>query len=156
MNLERFEHLLDIRGSNHAAWPKVERDAAGALLGENADARRALVLQQGLEQQLDQIEAPDFPGLEARILRQPLPPKAAFFADRIVNWLIPGGSPWTLWRPAFAACLPLVFGIVLSGWFSFGVGPQDPGFAYWDQELYLLSLYDYAETEATEVETANE
>ena len=87
------------------------------------------------------------------MLRQPLPARTLALADRIVNWLIPGDSLLAWWRPAFAACLPLFFGIVLSGWFSFGVDAQDPGYAYWDQELYLLSLYDYAEPTA---EAANE
>lgn len=148
MNLEEFTHLLDIRGCERAAWPVREREQAETLLRENAEARNALQTQQRMECLLDRIEAPEFAGLEARVMRQPLPARTRALADRIIDWLTPGSSPFEWWRPAFAACLPLVFGIALSGWFSFGVDAQDPGYAYWDQELYLLSLYEYAEADS--------
>ncbi len=148
MNLEQFAHLLDVRGCARPAWPAREREQAEALLRENAAARDLLQRQQRMENLLDQIEAPEFPGLEASVLRQPLPARPGTLAGRIIDWLTPGNSPLAWWRPAFAACLPLVFGVALSGWFSFGVDPQDSGYAYWDQELYLLSLYEYAEPAA--------
>jgi hypothetical protein len=40
----------------------------------------------------------------------------------------------------------LVFGIVLGNYFSFGIGIEDDGFQYWDDELAMLSLTDYTET----------
>lgn len=153
MNLEQFTHLLDVRGCDRAAWRPREREQAETLLRESADARKLLQSQLQMETLLDRIEAPEFAGLETRVLRQPLPTRARALADRVVDWLTPGSSPFEWWRPAFAACLPLVFGIALSGWFSFGVDAQDPGYAYWDQELYLLSLYEYTEAAA---ETTNE
>lgn len=153
MNLEQFTHLLDVRGCDRAAWQPREREQAEVLLRESAEARNALQTQQRMESLLDRIEAPEFAGLETRVSRQPLPARTRALADRVVDWLTPGNSPFEWWRPAFAACLPLVFGIALSGWFSFGVDAQDPGYAYWDQELYLLSLYEYAEPAS---EAANE
>ncbi len=147
MKLEEFTHLLDTHGCERAIWPARERERAETLLGESADARDLLQTQQRLESLLDRIEAPEIPGLEARVLRQPLPARTRALADRVIDWLTPGNSPVEWWRPTFAACLPLVFGIALSGWFSFGVDAQDSGYAYWDQELYLLSLYDYAEAD---------
>ena len=153
MKLEQFTHLLDVYGGDSSAWPAQDSERVQALLRENAQARELLQQQRRMESLLDEIEAPEFPDLEARVLRQPLPARTLALADRIVNWLIPGDSLLAWWRPTFAACLPLFVGIVLSGWFSFGVDAQDPGYAYWDQELYLLSLYDYAEPTA---ESANE
>lgn len=152
MKIEQFNQLLDLHGCDSNAWPAHEREQALTLLREDAAAREMLERQQRMESLLDQIEAPEFPGLEARVLRQPLPARSATLADRIINWLAPGDSLLEWWRPAFAACLPLFFGIALSGWFSFGVDNTDPGYAYWDQELYLLSLHDYAEpvTEMTD------
>ncbi|MDE0509725.1 MAG: hypothetical protein OXI17_13990 [Gammaproteobacteria bacterium] len=155
MNLEEFTHLLDVRGCERAAWPAREREHAEVLLRESAEARDLLQSQQRMEGLLDRIEAPEFAGLEARVMRQPLPARTRALADRIVDWLTPGNTPLAWWRPAFAACLPVAFGIALSGWFSFGVDAQDPGYAYWDQELYLLSLYEYADSEIG-TETGNE
>ena len=158
MKLEQFIAMLDLHGCDSAAWPAAERDGAQALLRENAPAREALQRQSRMESLLDQLQAPEFPGLEAAVLRQPLPARIPSLADRIVGWLNPGDSPLAWWRPAFAACLPLVFGIALSTWFSFGVGgAEDPGYAYWDQELYLLSLYEYTEADSLIVaEAGNE
>ena len=157
MNLEEFTQLLDVHGCVRAAWSAREREQAEALLRESTEARELLQTQQRMENLLNQIAAPEIPGLEARVLRQPLPARTKALADRIIDWLTPGNSPLAWWRPTFAACLPLVFGIALSGWFSFGVDTQDPGYAYWDQELYLLSLYEYAEVNSEiGAETANE
>ena len=145
MNLEQFTQLLDVRGCDSTAWPAREREQAETLLRESARARELLVQQGRLENLLDRIEAPEFPDLETSVLRRPRPAKTAALADRVINWLRPDDSMLAWWRPAFAACVPLVFGIALSGWFSFGLDARDPGYAYWDQELYLLSLYDFAE-----------
>lgn len=153
MNLEQFTHLLDVRGCDRAAWPARDREQAESLLRESAAARDLLQAQRNMETLLDRIEAPEFAGLEARVLRQPLPTGTRALADRVIDWLTPGDSPLEWWRPTFAACLPLAFGIALSGWFSFGVDSQDSGYAYWDQELYLLSLYEYTEPV---MESANE
>ena len=52
-----------------------------------------------------------------------------------------------------AACLPLVFGILLGNYFTFGVfgeaGVYLDGdeYEYWEDELTMLSLTDYSESE---------
>ena len=90
---------------------------------------------------------PNFPGLESRILNQPLPERNRGLFEAAVNWLMPEGSLGNqVWRPAIAACIPLVFGIVLGNYFSFGIGVEDDGFQYWGDELAMLSLTDYPET----------
>jgi len=50
-----------------------------------------------------------------------------------------------VWCPAIAVSIPLVFGIVLGNYFSFGVGIEDDGFQYWGDELAMLSLTDYTQ-----------
>ena len=147
MKPEQFATMLDLRGCDRACWPAAEREAAEALLRDSATARGVLERQLHLERLLDELPAPGFPGLEAAVLRQPLPARSLPLADRILDWLTPDDSPLAWWRPAVAAGLPLALGIALSGVFSFGLSVDDPGYAYWDQELYLLSLYDYAEAE---------
>ncbi len=103
--------------------------------------------QRRLEQQLDQITVPEFAGLQARILNQQLPPRNDPLLDKLLDWLIPaGGFTIQLWRPAMVACLPLVFGIVLGNYYSFGVGLQSSEVEYWEDELAMLSLSDYSES----------
>ncbi len=153
MKLDEFTDLLDRRGGDSDNWPAPEREGAAALLRESSAARELLRRQQMLESLLERDAAPEFAGLEAKVLGQALPRRAGTGLEGVIAWLTPGSSPGGWWRPALAACLPLVCGIALSGFFGFGLDAEDPGYAYWDQELYLLSLYEYAET-ATEA--ANE
>jgi len=47
-----------------------------------------------------------------------------------------------------AACLPLVFGIVLGNFYSFGINSEIDELDYWDDELAFLALSDIPESEA--------
>ena len=100
-----------------------------------------------VEESMAKLEVPSFSGLETRVLNQPLPEQNRSFFEEVMSWLILDeyfGKQF--WRPAIAACIPLVFGIVLGNYFSFGIGIEDDGFQYWDDELAMLSLTDYTET----------
>ncbi|HJN95388.1 MAG: hypothetical protein CMQ15_07095 [Gammaproteobacteria bacterium] len=147
MTLEEFSTLVDVHGSNIENWPSALRKDSKTFL-ESSDRARALISEQRrLEQQLDQITVPEFAGLQARILNQQLPPRNDPLLDKLLDWLIPaGGFTIQLWRPAMVACLPLVFGIVLGNYYSFGVGLQSSEVEYWEDELAMLSLSDYSES----------
>ena len=75
-----------------------------------------------------------------------VPDIAAFshLLDQALDWLLPRSDrllAW-IWRPALVACLPLVCGIYMANFFSFGItGPE----LAWEEELSLLALNDYAE-----------
>ena len=101
-----------------------------------------------LEQSLDELAPPAFLGLETRILIQALPPQNQSLIDKLVAWLFPDhGSSLSLWRPTFAACLPLVFGLLV-GNFTDLVNLEDSGdYQYWDDELIMLSFNDYSDSE---------
>jgi hypothetical protein len=100
-----------------------------------------------LDRLLNQIEVPDFSGLESRVLNQSLPERQMPALDRFLDWLLPRENfGKNIWRPATAACLPLVFGIVVGNYFSFGFNLESDGFSYWEDELTMLSLNDYSET----------
>lgn len=146
MTLEKFGDILDLHGSASSAWPARQRAACEALLADNAAARALLQEHQLLEQALSGIAVPDLPGLESRVLTQPLPARVKSPGERLLDWLLPANllGPH-LWRPALAACLPLVFGILVGNYFSFGVAVESPGFDTWGDELYMLSLNDYTE-----------
>lgn len=146
MTLQKFSDILDHRGADAQAWPAAERAACHSLLEANPEARTLLREHQQLAQALDRLRVPAMPGLEARVLNQSLPVRTRSPVDLVLDWLLPA-KPFgpQLWRPAMVACLPLVFGILVGNYFSFGVTTENQGFEYWDDELYVLSLNDYTE-----------
>jgi hypothetical protein len=148
MTLEQLTHLIAIHGGERANWPQESREQALPLLDSSAAARALLEQQQAVDALLDQLPLPKFDGLEARILNQTLPPRQRSSLERFVSWLLPDrGLTLQWWRPAAAACLPLVFGVLVGNYFSFGVANEDDGFHYWEDELTMLSLTNYAESQ---------
>lgn len=147
MTLEEFTRIIDLCGAESARWPKRLRAECEAFVANNIEARALINQQWAVDELLNQHAVPDFPGLESRVLNQTLPERNRSAFDTLVEWLLPrDGFGQNLWRPAVAACLPLVFGIVLANYFSFGVGIENDGFQYWGDELAMLSLSDYTET----------
>ena len=131
-------------GTDPAHWPIDTREHCERLLKSNSEARLLLNEQSELDRLLQKMEAPAFLGLETRILNQDLPPRPQSLIDSIVDWLIPDQLGAKLWRPAIAACLPLVFGVLVGNFFSFGVTEQELALEYWDDELALLSFNDFS------------
>lgn len=79
-----------------------------------------------------------------------LPSRQPFFMERLASWMLPQpGHVWTqLWRPAAAACLPLVLGLYIGGQMEIGAGLNATDVyvvSSEEEELYLISLSDYAE-----------
>ena len=146
MTLEEFTGIIDLYGAESARWPKALRAECESFITNNAAARKLLDQEWVVDDLMGQLEVPGFPGLESRVLNQPLPePKGSIF-EELANWLLPGESfGKQIWRPALVACIPLAFGIVVANYFSFGVGIEDDGFQYWGDELAMLSLTDYTE-----------
>jgi hypothetical protein len=147
MTLEEFTRIIDLHGTESARWPKTLRGECESFVANNVEARMLLNQQWQVDESMAKLEVPSFPGLETRVLNQSLPERYRSFIEEVMNWLIPEESfGKQIWRPAIAACIPLVFGIVLGNYFSFGIGIEDDGFQYWDDELAMLSLTDYTET----------
>jgi hypothetical protein len=146
MTLDEFTRIIDLYGTESERWPRSQRAECESFLANNIEARGLLNQQWQIDDLLAKLEQPNFPGLETRVLNQPLPERSRSPLDAIISWLIPNDSfGKQVWRPAVAACIPLVFGIVLANYFSFGIGVEENGFQYWDDELALLSLTDYTE-----------
>ncbi len=144
MTLEDFKQTIESLVTDPAHWPIDTRVQCEMLLESNSDARLLLNEQCELDLLLQKIEAPVFLGLETRILNQNLPPRQQSVIDNIVDWLVPAQLGTQLWRPAIAACLPLVFGVLVGNFFSFGVSEQELALEYWDDELALLSFNDFS------------
>ena len=148
MTLDEFTHILESFGAEQCQWPETERVACQQLLQSSPEAQALLSSFRRLEASLDTIPQPVFPGLETRVLNQELPDKQLDIFDRLFSWLLPEtDSVDRLWRPAVAACLPLVFGIIVGNFYSFGYDSTDDGFQYWDDELLMLSFNDYSESQ---------
>lgn len=147
MSKQDFSDILDRYGADSAAWPARHRAACLALLDQDPQAQELLREHEQLANALDQLLVPPMPALAERVLNQALPVRTRSLLDRTLDWLLPAKLfSAQIWRPAFAACLPLVIGIVVGNYFSFGVTAENQGFEYWDDELYVLSLNDYTES----------
>lgn len=144
MTLEDFKQTIESLGTDPTHWPVDTRVQCEMLLKSSSEARLLLNEQSELDLLLRKMEAPVFLGLETRILNQDLPPRQQSVLDSIVEWLIPNQLGAQLWRPAIAACLPLVFGVLVGNFFSFGVTEQELALEYWDDELALLSFNDFS------------
>lgn len=146
MKIEAFTKIVETYGADSTRWPAELREECTAFMASNPTARTLINRQCELDKLLDQIAVPDFPQLESRVLNQHLPARRGSLGDQVLAWLLPeNGFGKQIWRPAMLACLPLLFGIVIGNFFSFGVGLENDGFAYWDDELTMLSLNDYTE-----------
>lgn len=147
MRLEEFTHLIEVHGTNSNNWPSAIREDLELFLVDNESAAKVLADYHQLEQELEEIPIPNFPNLEQRVLNQSLPPKQVSIVDNFLSWLFPTENLGAqLWRPAMAACLPLIFGIVLGNYYSFGITPTSEEFESWDDELAMLAFTDYGET----------
>lgn len=149
MTVDKLNDILETCGCDSSHWPEPDKQECLKLIASDARARALFERHQFLASQLDQIPVPRFPGLEQKILSQGLPPRASSLLDRFVNWLLPasdGGS--RLWRPALAACLPLVMGIVVGNFTSFGIDTGSDGFQYWEDELTMLSFNEYSDNDS--------
>jgi len=143
---ERFEELMAMYGGDSNKWPARERRAALSYVGRHPAAARQMQLWQSFDRQLESFAAPAFSGLEARLLRQSLPLQQRGLTDHILAWLFPVPRLMLamLWRPAAVACVPLALGLFVGS----VVDMTAEGYAMssFDEELYFLSLGDYAES----------
>jgi hypothetical protein len=151
ISLQRFEQLLDAYGARPERWPDHERAAAMQLLEQSAQAAHLWHSAQWLDQQLDQLPAPGFRQLDARLLAAPLPARHKKLTDRLLEWLVPlqARTAAVFWRPAALACVPLVLGLavgnqldVFSDVYTADLYSVDME----ETELELISLADYSES----------
>lgn len=107
MDLERFRELINIYGANERRWPAELREDMQDVLASSEAARIALVEETQLDAVLDGFQ-PATADLSANVMES-LPGN---YIARFVAWLTPD-RPRDSWRPAMAATLPLLLGIVI-------------------------------------------
>lgn len=141
---KRFEQLIASYGSDITRWPPSERSFANRLLHESAAARTLMEQYRTLDTLLDTYTVPPLDSMQRRILNNVSSITRSSGLDRILDWIFPHSghlSTWA-WRPALLACLPLVCGIYMANFYSFGIDSIENS---WQEELYLISMSDYAE-----------
>jgi hypothetical protein len=144
MTLTEFTQLLEIHGADPANWPPEQRPNMLSLVRDNNEASSILSEFQRLDGLLVAMEAPQFADLGARIANQELPQRQAGLMDRLLNWLLPEKAGSNLWRPALAACLPLVVGVIVGNYSNFAMDQSSQATQYWEDELAMISLADYS------------
>jgi hypothetical protein len=150
ISLQRFEQLLDAYGASPQRWPDHERAAALQLLEHSAHAAHLLQNAQWLDQQLDQLPAPDFVYLNTTLLAVPLPARRKIWTDQLLEWLVPAEARTVavLWRPAALACVPLIMGLAVGNQLDVFSDVDTTDLYSVDMEeteLELISLADYSE-----------
>lgn len=146
MTEQRFAQLLACYGAQPERWPAAERAAALKLLDSNANAQGMASEARQFDQWLlsPVAQSPAFADLATRLLQRELPSPARSLIDRLLTWLLPSPElPWRqLWRPVAVACLPLAIGLLVG--FQIELVPETYATSV-EEELYLISLSDYAE-----------
>lgn len=115
MNKETFSHYATSYGAHLKNWPEEVRSEAQQALNEHAQWQTILDNEQGLDDMLDHYQpnlyppnTGDYAALEAAILAETV--RKVSLLDNLLSWLQPDRS---IWRPALAACLPILVGITL-------------------------------------------
>ena len=150
ISLQRFEQLLDAYGASPQRWPDHERAAALQLLEQSSPAADLWQSAQWLDQQLDQLPAPDFMYLNTTLLTGPLPVRHKKWTDQLLEWLMPAQarSAAVFWRPAALACVPLMMGLAVGNQLEIFSDVDTTDLYSVDMEeteLELISLADYSE-----------
>lgn len=146
MTIEELENIFENCGTNPTRWPANRKAEIERLIALDQQAMKLEQEFRNLEKSLNQLYVPDFSELEQVVLNQNLPPRTDSFFEKFLNWLFPAGNNFkNLWRPAAAACIPLIFGATLGNNFAFGIDISLEENEYWEDQLIILALYDYSE-----------
>jgi len=149
MTAQRFEQIVTAYGSESMRWPATEREAALHYLAEHSEAQALAEEYRELNHLLDAVQVPSLAQMERRVIRSLQEATRDSLLDKVLDWLLPRqsrGMAWA-WRPALVACLPLICGVYMANFYSFGIesfGIESVENS-WQEELYLISMNDYAE-----------
>ena len=110
MDKTKFAHYAESYGSDLQLWPIDVKAEAQLALENHPEWMQVLEQEQDLDHLLSQYQLPkvDFSALEQSVISETT--HKTSFLDWIIGWLQPEQS---IWRPALAACLPILIGITL-------------------------------------------
>lgn len=147
MTAQRFEQIVTAYGSESARWPASEREDALHYLAAHPASQTLVEEYRELNGLLDAVQVPALAQMERRVLRALQEASRDSLLDKVLDWLIPRQGLGMAWRPALVACLPLVCGIYMANFYSFGIDSfsVESAESSWQEELYLISMNDYTE-----------
>ncbi len=138
MNRDRFQDLLDIRGSDLATWPDAERVAAERLVASDPGAAQAFEearrldrsIQRGLIAAAPETSRNDVASRILANLPKKLPQQAGQARKLSVQAVRKSPKPWTLF-PAPGALLPRVAALSFAAALGIALG------LFWAQNIML-------------------
>ena len=143
MNIKQLTLTFEVYGSKPEGWPVDKVKEIYDLLETNSDAISLKKEFDEMDQTLNELYLPNFDNLTQQILDRQLPQRNSNLATDLLNWIWPAHrSIRYFWRPISAAALPLLFGIFLGNYFSFGINYESSDSEYWAEELTILALID--------------
>lgn len=143
MNIKQLTLIFEVYGSKPEGWPVDKVKEIYDLLETNSDAISLKKEFDEMDQTLNELYLPNFDNLTQQILDRQLPQRNSNLATDLLNWIWPAHlSIRYFWRPISAAALPLLFGIFLGNYFSFGINYESSDSEYWAEELTILALID--------------
>ena len=143
MNIKQLTLIFEVYGSKPEGWPVDKVEEIYELLKTKSDAISLKKEFDEMGQTLNELYLPNFDNLTQQILDRQLPQRNSNLATDLLNWIWPAHrSIRYFWRPISAAALPLLFGIFLGNYFSFGINYESFDSEYWAEELTILALID--------------
>ena len=136
MNPDEFRRLLETYGTVQTNWPVEVREAAREYLASSREASDLAERFAPLDIALDRFDTnPDTARIRAAVMARI---GSRNIIDRITGWLLPDLTDLhAIWRPALAASLPLILGIILGSTMS--IGSTDTADS-WSDEITLVAL----------------
>lgn len=123
MNKTEFDDLLASYGANLSYWPEAQRDAAKSALATHPGWQTQISEERRLDDLLDillddqTVDPSAIAQLEQQILNKTIYRNTAL--EKLLDWISPSQG---IWKPALAACLPILVGVSIG--LSVDVGEQ--------------------------------
>ena len=110
MDKATFMYYANTYGGDLSIWPLEVIDSAEQALVKHPVWQELLTAEQDLDRRLNQYDMTEVSllDLESKILDQTV--NNTPLIDTILAWFLPNQS---IWRPALAACLPVLIGLAL-------------------------------------------
>ena len=173
MNIQEFRQLIETYGTNSDVWPPDQKQEALALLQTGnrgaaaadaaaadaaaADAAAVITEFEPLDKLLDADIVDDSPALKLSILNKihHLEFSKVETSDfkntnpdllaKLWHWLAPSPNGlFFIWRPAMAACIPLLAGVYLGT--IMDTSANETAFE-WEEDIYVMGLVTEIEEE---------
>lgn len=149
MNIQTFRKLIEAYGTNSKVWPSADKVDALNFLDVDPVAKSVVAEFRYLDQILNADVVTESPMLKVNILNQiensnttsadsKSADSSTDFITIIWHWLAsPSDDTFVIWRPAMAACIPILAGIYLGTMMDTST---DENLFEWEEDIYVMGL----------------